>query len=98
MGHSYIMELNSLLKLSPGKYTTEFREKKDKKKLIEVTKKKKLRQKKRFMHKKKRNMKSLSIEKDEGTCYQSGMGYLNTDDLVDEVMIPGNLLIVYFKI
>lgn len=97
LGYPYIVHLNLQLDLSPGKHTERFRKRKQDICLYEAEKKKTIPTKrKRLEMKKERSHKNASTESREGVSYQSGSGYLNTSDLLDEVVIAGHyLLIVY---
>lgn len=81
-----------MLKLSPGYHTKKFRQKKDLQFNRRIAAKKTIQFKKRRLFlKKNRTSKNLSNTNKEGISYQSGSGYLNTFDLIDECVLPGKI-------
>ena len=94
----YIVQLNEALNLSPGGCTTKFREAKQKKRLAEITRKQSIPGKRRrLILKRERCSKNASFESQEGISCQSGSGYLNTADLIDETLIAGDLFLNHEK-
>ena len=49
-----------------------------------------LSKKRRLFLKKERSSKNFGTENREGLSYQSGCGYLNTSDLIDETLLIGD--------
>ena len=97
LGYEFILTLNVLLKLSPGKHTEAFRKRKQETLYYEAEKRKTVPAKRtRLILKKERSSKNVAIANREGVSYQSGCGYLNTSDLIDEAIIAGNYLHLYY--
>ena len=93
LGLTFISHLNEELNLSPGKFTTNFRKRKQDSRFREIEKKKTIpKKKRRLILKKARSSRNVITTNREGLSYQSGSGYLNTSDLIDETLING-----YFK-
>lgn len=88
-GHTFIIDLNKELHLSPGSFTRKFRKRKQDCRLREIEKKKTIPCKRRLFLKKERSSKNYVTENREGFSYQSGCGYLNTSDLIDETFLIG---------
>ena len=97
LGYSFIVYLNKELNLYPRRFTTNFRKRKQDCRLHEVEKRKTIPSKKRRLFlKKERSSRNCVTENREGLSYQSGCGYLNTSDLIDETHVIGYYQIVYF--
>lgn len=92
VGYIFIVKLFKKLNLSPGKNTEKFRNKKDSLLKSRLAVKKTTAFKKRRADlKKNRASKNSSATTKEGISYQSGSGYLNTSELIDECIIPGKI-------
>ncbi|XP_058796021.1 uncharacterized protein LOC131666934 [Phymastichus coffea] len=88
IGYTFIVELNVSLNLSPGKHTENFRKRKQEYFETNIQKKQTIPAKKiRLILKKERSTQNVSTTNREGVTYQSGAGYLDTSDLIDEVVI-----------
>ncbi|XP_066596275.1 uncharacterized protein [Prorops nasuta] len=92
LGYGFIPELLIKLGLSPGKHTRKYRIRKYNKYCYEAEKKRNISTKRRRLFlKKDRSSKSASLANREGVSYESGCGYLNTSELIDEVIIAENV-------
>ncbi|KAJ8676959.1 hypothetical protein QAD02_012746 [Eretmocerus hayati] len=92
LGYEYIILLNKILGISPGKHSQIFRRRKQGGfKRRQEEKNTVAKKKRRLILKKERSCRDISTVKREGISYQSGSGYLNTSNLIDEVMLPGNV-------
>lgn len=90
IGYSYVKDLNIILNLSPGKNTMRFKEEKDKQFLIKLSAKKTITNKKRRLLK--QRLSKYNTKTANNNDYQSGMGFLNTTYLMDEVLFPGKFI------
>ncbi|XP_066583761.1 uncharacterized protein [Prorops nasuta] len=92
LGYGFILELLIKLGLSPGKHTRKYRIRKYNKYCYEAEKKRNISTKRRRLFlKKDRSSKSFSLANCEGVSYESGCVYLNTSELIDEVIIAANV-------
>lgn len=90
LGYEFILDIFKKLDLSPGKCTKAFRSKKEEKKRHEYSIRKQVPFKRRRLAlKKQRAAKNYRHETSEGISYQSGSGYLNTSELIDETPMSG---------
>ena len=96
IGYEYINELYSKLDISPGKHTETYRNNKQQQCQRQVCRKKLIPTKKRrLILKKERATKNFTSCSREGIIYKSGVGYLDTSDLIDETFLIGNYIHTY---
>ncbi|KAJ8666657.1 hypothetical protein QAD02_008319 [Eretmocerus hayati] len=92
MGYTFIVTVNQKLGLSPGKLTETFRKRKQDIFEVQSQKKSSIPGKRRRLELKKcRSSKQSSHVAREGISYQSGSGYLDTSELINEVVIAENV-------
>ncbi|XP_058804476.1 uncharacterized protein LOC131671778 [Phymastichus coffea] len=88
IGYEFPVEVNKILNLSPGKHTSNYRKKKQLHESEIRSRNSTVPAKKRRLElKRERSAKNSVIENKEGLSYESGSGYLNTSDLIDETSI-----------
>ena len=90
LGYDYIVQVNVMLNVSPRKQTQSSRKRKQNQSDRVSAQEKEIHIKiRRLQIKKETSCKNIAIAYREGVAYQSGCGYLNTSDLIDEVAIAG---------
>ncbi|XP_058810185.1 uncharacterized protein LOC131675276 [Phymastichus coffea] len=88
IGYEFPVEVNKILNLSPGKHISNYRKKKQLHESEIRSRNSTVPAKKRRLElKRERSAKNSVIENKEGLSYESGSGYLNTSDLIDETSI-----------
>ena len=91
-GYKFIVKLNILMGLSPGKHTQSYRKRKqdffaetaERRKTIPI-------KKRRLILKKQRSSKEICTANREGIAYEPGSGYLNTSDLINETVVADKI-------
>lgn len=94
-GYSFAVSINKKLHLSSWQFTVDFRKQKKYTSYREIERKNSIPiKKRRLILKKDKSFKNVAVSNREDLSYQSGCGYLNTSDLIDETFLNGNYQII----
>ncbi|XP_043268428.1 uncharacterized protein [Venturia canescens] len=92
IGTKYVLEVNKLMDLSPGKETHKYRESKDRKRETQAKYRKSVEfKRKRLFATKKRSAKTMAISQREGITYQTESGFSNVSDILHDSYISENV-------